>query len=338
MKKTLILMGLIFAIVAMAFRNASFYIPEIPAGWPKPVYDFQKKPLDSKKIALGRRLFYDPILSKDSTISCASCHSPFNAFTHVDHNLSHGIQDRIGTRNSPVLFNLAWSKHFMWDGSVSNLDEQARTPICNPLEMDETMPGILKKLNADGKYPELFADAFASTTISENAVLQSLSQFMLTIISCNSKYDSVINGLKTFTDQEKKGYVLFKKNCASCHTEPLFTNGKFENNGLMIDDELNDWGRMKISGKQSDSLHFKVPTLRNIEYSYPYMHDGRFKTLGQVLNNYIRGIQHGPTLSPALKKGIYLTPDEKVDMVAFLLTLSDKEFLRDKRFSFFQNN
>ncbi|MFA6152977.1 MAG: cytochrome c peroxidase [Chitinophagaceae bacterium] len=200
--------------------------------------------------------------------------------------------------------------------------------------MDETIPGILKKLLADTKYPEQFADAFTSTTISENAVLQSLSQFMLTIISCNSKYDSVISGLKTFTDQEKKGYVLFKKNCASCHTEPLFTNGKFENNGLMIDEDLNDWGRMKISGKQSDSLRFKVPTLRNIEYSYPYMHDGRFKTLGQVLNNYTRGIQHGPTLSPALKKGIYLTPDEKVDMVAFLLTLSDKEFLRDKRFGF----
>lgn len=152
----------------------------------------------------------------------------------MDHNLSHGIKDRIGTRNSPALFNLAWSKHFMWDGSVSNLDEQARTPTCNPLEMDETIAGILKKLNTNTKYPELFADAFGSTTISENAVLQSSSQFMLTIISCNSKYDSVINGLKTFTDKEKKGYVLFKKNCASCHTEPLFTNGKFENNGLTM--------------------------------------------------------------------------------------------------------
>ena len=156
---------------------------------------------------------------------------------------------------------------------------------------------------------------------------------MLTMVSANSKYDKMRRGEEKFTKQESNGYKLFQKNCGACHAEPLFTNGQFENNGLSVDTTLNDFGQITVTHRQSDSLKFKVPTLRNIEFSYPYMHDGRFKNLSQVINNYIRGIQHGPTLSPKLKNGIYLSNTEKVDLMAFLLTLTDKEFLFNPAFS-----
>ena len=138
----------------------------------------------------------------------------------------------------------------------------------------------------------------------------------------------------TFTQQEQNGYLLFKKHCASCHTEPLFTNLQFENNGLPVDSILNDWGRMRITQKANDSLKFKVPTLRNIEFSFPYMHDGRFKKLSQVLNHYTNGIVHYSNLSQTLKQPIILTSNQKVDITAFLLTLTDKEFLFNKKFSY----
>lgn len=334
MKKLAVIGLFALLVVSAGFRKKSPGNFIVPDGWPKPAYNFRKRPLSDKKIQLGRLLFYDPILSKDSTISCASCHSPYNTFTHVDHNLSHGINGRIGTRNSPVLINLAWSQNFMWDGAVRHLDEQAQKPICNPLEMDETMDEVVARLQASSRYASLFADAFGNKGITSQHLQQSLSQFMLTLVSANSKYDKVMRGEDQFNENEANGYTLFKKNCSACHSEPLFTNGGFENNGLALDESLNDEGKMKISHNNSDSLKFKVPTLRNIEYSGPYMHDGRFKSLGMVLNNYIRGIQQSPTLSPRLQRGIYLSVNEKADLIAFLLTLSDKSFLTDQRFGY----
>jgi cytochrome c peroxidase len=150
---------------------------------------------------------------------------------------------------------------------------------------------------------------------------------MLTLVSANSKYDKVMQEQETFTAQEKNGYIIFKNNCGTCHTEPLFTNTKFANNGLPIDTVLKDFGRMKITNNAADSLLFKVPTLRNIEYSFPYMHDGRFKKLSQVINHYTNDIQASATLSSALKRPITLSANDKVDLIAFLLTLSDKEFV-----------
>ncbi|GAA4468787.1 cytochrome c peroxidase [Nemorincola caseinilytica] len=324
--------GLLVLLVALAgFRKKEKVQPGIPQRWPAPAYDLGDAPLSEKKIQLGRLLFYDPILSRDSTISCASCHSPYNAFTHVDHSLSHGIDGRIGTRNSPVLVNLAWSTTLMWDGSITHLDEQAATPISNPLEMDESMPHIVQKLQANDAYRRLFRDAFGRRGITDKNVLRALSQFMLTLVSANARYDSVKRGEAEFTESEARGYALFTRHCSACHTEPLFTSNGFENNGLAVDDSLHDIGRMKITHLGSDSLKFKVPTLRNIAQSPPYMHDGRFKTLGQVLNNYIMGIQQSPTLNPRLQKGIYLTAVQKADLVAFLYTLSDHAFLSDPR-------
>ena len=299
---------------------------EYPSNWPKPVYDFSKNPLTKAGIELGRKLFYDPILSRDSTVSCSNCHLSFTAFTHVDHAVSHGIQDRIGTRNSLALSNLAWSRHFMWDGAVNHLDMQALAPIAHPAEMDENIAHVVQKLRRSLPYPTLFLRAFGDSLVSGEHVLKAIAQFELTLVSANSRYDRVQSGAEQFTEQEQNGYRLFQKNCASCHTEPFFTNQGFEKNGLPVDTFFNDFGRMMVTQNPVDSLKFKVPTLRNIEFSYPYMHDGRFKKLREVVQYYAQ--------SPTFEGKITLTPNERVDLVAFLLTLTDKEFLFNKDFGY----
>ncbi|MBS1586399.1 MAG: c-type cytochrome [Bacteroidetes bacterium] len=334
MKKLLVLAVLVSFVCLVSFKRHGDPLMPYPKGWPKPVYDFKKNPLSIKKVELGRVLFYDPILSRDSTISCNGCHSQYMMFAHTDHALSHGIAGKLGTRNAPGLFNLAWGKSFMWDGSVASLDMQPRSPITNPVEMDENIPHVLAKLQSNQQYRALFYDAYSDSVIKEGMLLGALSQFMLIMVSANSKYDSVQRGESVFTAAEARGYAIYKAKCSACHTEPLFTNEKFENNGLAVDRELSDIGKMKASYAVDDSLKFKVPSLRNIQYTYPYMHDGRFKNLNQVLNNYIMGIQQSPTLNKRLRRGIYLSDAQKADLVAFLYTLSDKEFVKDPRFSF----
>jgi len=327
-----------YAIVFLCFFLFAFVIKEslftVPEYFPIPVYDFSKNPLTENKILLGRTLFYEPMLSKNNTISCESCHSPFSAFTHIDHTLSHGIHDSIGTRNSPALMNLAWQKYFMWDGAVNNLDMQALAPISHPSEMGSSINEVVEKLNTSEKYRKLFYKAYGDNTATGEKTLKAISQFMLTLVSANSKYDKVMRRESNFTEQEANGYLLFKNNCASCHTEPLFTNGNFENNGLPMDLLLEDIGRMKVTSNKNDSLKFKVPSLRNIEYSYPYMHDGRFKKLSEVLNHYTNGIQPSKTLATQLKHGIQLSSNEKVDIITFLLTLSDNEFVFNPKFQY----
>lgn len=321
------------AFIPSGLHKITFFKPD---GWPKPVYNFAKNPLTEEGFQLGRKLFYDPILSRDSTISCSSCHLQATGFTHVDHALSHGIDERFGTRNSPALMNLAWSKTFMWDGGVNHLEVQAVAPITNILEMDETMAHVVEKLNASSNYKKLFSMAFGDSIITGQKLLLAIAQFAVQLTSYQSKYDRFMRHEAggELSEQEKNGLALFRKNCASCHKEPLFTTGNFENNGLSQDYFLKDIGRMKITGKAADSLKFKVPTLRNIQFTQPYMHDGRFKKLADVLNHYTSGIKQSPTLSKQLNEPIQLTPNEKIDIIAFLYTLTDKEFLFDPRFSF----
>jgi cytochrome c peroxidase len=325
---------LFLILVVCAFQIAKEPLFQTPANWPKPTYDFNKNPLTADKVELGRHLFYDPILSKNNQISCASCHSPFTAFTHVDHDLSHGIDDRIGTRNSPALMNLAWHSSFMWDGAINHLDMQALAPISHPDEMGETIESVVKKLQHTTAYPAMFKKAFGDSAITGEHTLKAISQFMLTLVSSNSKYDSVMRKQTQFTMQEKNGYALFQKNCSSCHAEPLFTNLQFENNGLAVDTTLNDYGRMRITKNKQDSLKFKVPTLRNIEFSFPYMHDGRFKTLSAVLKHYTNGVKQSQSLSVHLQKPIVLSSNDKVDLTAFLLTLTDKSFLFNSKYAY----
>ena len=313
-------------------KDNHFFNP--PDYFPKPVYNFEQPPLDSNKIELGRILFYDPILSKDNTISCASCHSPFNAFAHTDHDLSHGIFDSIGNRNAPALFNLAWQKTFMWDGAINHLDMQALAPISHPSEMGSNINEVIKKLNESKAYKKLFLNAFQDSTISTSKILKALSQFQLTLVSSNTKYDKVKMGKETFTEQEKNGYQLYKNNCASCHSEPFFSNYNFENNGLPIDQTLNDMGRYVITQNENDKRKFKVPSLRNLSFTYPYMHDGRFMTLKEVINHYTSGIEYSETLSLQFNESIELSSNEKVDLISFLLTLNDKDFVFNKKHQF----
>jgi len=332
MKKSIALL-LIISLSLSAYKVIGTIDFIVPKGWPKPAYDFTKNPLTTEKIELGRALFYDPILSCDSTVSCATCHSQYAAFTHTDHPFSHGIDNRLGKRNAPSLINLAWNTSFMWDGAVSHLDMQALAPISNPDEMGESLKHVVSKLQHNHIYPRLFYNAFGDSSITGEHTLKAISQFMLTLVSCNSKYDSVMRKEATFTVQEQKGYTLFQANCASCHREPLFTNNKFENNGLPIDTSLNDIGRMRITQDSANYLQFKVPTLRNIQFSLPYMHDGRFIRLQQVLNHYTNGIAQSKSLSKQLQKPIILTTYEKEEIITFLYTLSDKDFITNKEFS-----
>ena len=332
MKKTgliLVLLSLFF----MAFRSVDLIFPT-PESFPTPVYNFQKNPLTTEKIELGRALFYDPILSKDSSVSCSSCHSSYNAFAHIDHDLSHGIHDSIGTRNAPALMNLAWQSNFMWDGSSNHLDVQPLAPISSSREMDEKIEHVVYKLQHSSRYPSLFAGAFGDSVITGERVLLAIAQFQLTLISSNSKYDSVKAGKASFSVMESNGYALFQKNCNSCHAEPLFSDYKFRNNGLAVDSTLKDYGRYSVTHQQKDSLLFKTPTLRNIEYTYPYMHDGRFHRLNEVLNHYTSGIVHSSTLDKQLQYPVVLTSNEKVDLIAFLLTLSDRTFVFNTKFSY----
>ena len=323
MKSMLLLFLVGFAVVFDSTKVAF----NTPTHFPEPIYNFDKNPLTNAKINLGRALFYDGLLSKDGTISCASCHSPYNAFAHTDHDLSHGINNNIGTRNAPALFNLAWQNSFMWDGAINHLDVQALAPISHPDEMGEDLIEVIAKLTRSKIYSKLFEKAFQDDEITGEHTLKALSTFQLALVSANAKYDKVKLGRTNFTNQELKGYSIYKSLCSDCHKEPLFSSYNFENNGLFVDTTLNDFGKGSISKQPSDSLKFKVPSLRNLSYTYPYMHDGRFQTIKEVLKHYSGNKFQSKTLSEKLKKPYDLSGNKKADLTAFLLTLNDSSFV-----------
>lgn len=306
---------------------------KVPDGFPQPVYNFQGNTVTEAGFKLGRKLFYDPILSRDNTISCATCHQQASAFAHTEHRFSHGIDDLLGTRNSPGLYNIAWYPSFMWDGGINHLELQPTGPIGNPVEMDETLPNVVAKLSALSAYRQMFKDAFGSDTITTQRMFRAMAQFMGMMVSANSKYDQYMRGEVTLTASESNGLSLFTAKCSSCHPAPLFTDFQFRNNGLAVDPTLNDSGRAHITLDALDLHKFKTPSLRNVELSPPYMHDGRFFSLEQALNHYTTGIVNSPTLAPELASGIAMTAQEKADIIAFLKTLTDRTFTTDHRFS-----
>tara|TARA_B110000495_G_C22975670_1_gene573030 strand:+ start:449 stop:1471 length:1023 start_codon:yes stop_codon:yes gene_type:complete len=332
--RVLFVIALPFVLIGFSLIDLDKKIFQYPASWPKPHYNFDNNPLNKVQIELGRKLFYDPILSANNSISCASCHLSYTAFTHVDHALSHGINDSIGTRNSPVLINLAWNELFMWDGAVNNIEVQALAPISHPAEMGEEINHLIKKLQKDKNYPLRFYKAYGDSLITSQHILKSIAQFQLTLVSANAKYDKVKRGDEEFNPQEFKGYELFLKHCNGCHSEPLFTNGQLASNGLSIDTNLKDVGRFAITQANDDSLKFKIPTLRNIEFSQPYMHDGRLNSLSKVLKHYASEISTSQNLKSDLKDNLPLSAKDRVDLVAFLLTLTDKEFLFNPNYSY----
>lgn len=307
-----------------------FYIPE---GFPAPVYGFENNPVSREGFDLGRKLFYDPILSRDSSTSCGSCHQQFVAFAHADHRLSHGINDLLGTRNTPGLFNMAWMPEFMWDGGVNHLEIQPLAPIANPVEMDEDVTQVIFKLQRQESYRQLFKNAFGSDSITTQLMLRAMAQFMGSMISANSKYDAYRTGKGTLSSSELNGLSLFRTHCSSCHAEPLLSDFSYRNNGLDVSYAA-DPGRAAITFLPQDSGKFKVPSLRNVVLTYPYMHDGRYQNLNQVMDHYSSGILAGSALDPLLPAGgLQLSSQEKADILAFLNTLTDYQFISDRRFA-----
>ena len=341
MKITTTISLLLLVLLATAFINnppapkLTYLKLVIPKGWPKPTTNiFASNPLTEEGFQLGRKLFYDGKLSKDGNFSCASCHQQFAAFATYDHDLSHGFDNSFTTRNAPGLFNLAWKKELHWDGGINHIEIQPLTPITASNEMAETLSDIIKKLQADTAYQRLFKTAFADGRINSQHLLKALAQFTGSIQSYNSKYDKVKRGEDSFTISEQMGYESFKASCNNCHKEPLFTDNSFRNTGLKTNGKLFDLGRMGITGNPEDSLKFRVPSLRNVSLTFPYLHDGRLYTLGKVIDHYRNGIDTSqPTLDPLLKKGIAISNQQKVDLLSFLRTLTDNVMVKDPRFA-----
>lgn len=306
----------------------------IPPNWPAIQYLLDSNQLTKEGIALGRRLFYDGRLSRDGNFPCASCHQPFAAMANFEHNFSHGFNNQFTTRNAPGLANLAWQRAFNWDGGITHLDLQPLHPLTAPNEMAENLDTIIYKLKRDTSYRRMFADAFDSPLINTQRITKALSQFLLTLISADSKYDRVMAGKDSFNLPQRLGYAMFKeKKCNACHVEPLFTDFSYRNNGLMLDTTINDYGRMMVTHQLQDSLKFKVPSLRNVMQTFPYMHDGRLYSVYDVLDHYNQKMVVGPTTDPLLKNKIPLSNYEKGQLVAFLMTLTDSSFLKNEHYT-----
>ena len=330
----LTLLIILSGIAWIGFSNAPHPISfKVPKGWPTPVYDFKNNPLTQEGIALGKQLFYDGQLSKNGKISCGSCHQQYSAFATYDHALSHGYNNGQTTRNAPSLQNLAWQKTFMADGGVNDLQLQPLMHITAPNEMGESIENVIRKLKTDTHYTNLFKAAFGDALINTERLGKALSQFMLTLVSANSKYDQMIRGEASFILPEQLGYEIFQKKCVSCHPPPFFTDFNFRNIGLPIDNFLKDKGRMKITNNPKDSLLFKVPSLRNIAITAPYEHDGRFNSLLNVLEHYRKNMVLGPTTDSLLKNRIPLSNFEIGQIRAFLNTLTDSSFLQEPKFA-----
>lgn len=305
----------------------------LPATFPPPNYTFTDNPITEEAFQLGRKLFYDGRLSLDGNFPCASCHQQIAVFGTYEHDRSHGYGSSHTLRNAPPLFNLAWQKELHWDGKYKSLYSEATQPILTHSEMAGNFPQIIYRLQHDAEYRRMFMAAFGNPMVTEDRILKALAQFTGNITSSTSKYDRYKQGTAQLTGGELNGYQLYKTNCATCHPEPMFTDYSYRNIGLPVDPELQDYGRMRVTGASEDSLKFKVPSLRNVNLTANYMHDGRFNTLLQALNHYTAGIQSSPTLDPLLVNKVSLTNTEKSDLISFLKTLSDSTMLNDARYS-----
>lgn len=306
-----------------------------PDNFPDPVYTFENNPVTEKGFQLGKRLFFDPILSADNTISCGTCHIQSLAFADVPlHGVSVGINGLTGTRNAPPLANLAFKPEFFWDGGVTHLDFAPLNAIESEFEMGSKIKDVVAKLNAHSEYPELFREAFGTEKVTTPYLLHALSQFMNRMISNQSPYDQYIAGKAVLSELEIKGMHLFEEHCVSCHDGILFTDFTYRNNGL--DTTFADPGRARITTFADDLGKFQVPSLRNVGATAPYMHDARFRTLQEVLDHYSEGVLDGKNLDPALKNGtqlgIPLDHTDKTAIIAFLKSLTDQEFLNDPLF------
>ena len=308
------------------------YAPVIPEGWPQPAYNFSGNPVTYDGFTLGRYLFYETVLSDDTTTSCGTCHQPVFGFTNgPSHILSHGVHDLLGKRNAPALFNLTWSPKLMWDGAVNNLENQPLAPLSNPVELNINISKAVMRLATMQKYKDLFKKAYGDTVVNSQRILKAFAQFMGLLVSYQSKYDKVKKGEDSFTASENNGYAVFKTNCAHCHSEPLFSDYTLRNKGLPLN-AYKDSGQYLITANPLDIYKFKVPSLRNLGFTSPYMHDGRFSTIEDVLTFFTTGVANTQNLDPFMAQPHPISTQEKSDLITFLNTLNDYKFVSDERF------
>ncbi|MDA2924006.1 cytochrome-c peroxidase [Acidobacteria bacterium AH-259-L09] len=296
--------------------------PEIPLGLDLYMPVPEDNPLTRDKVELGRKLFSDPILSQDKTLSCAGCHRPERAFTD-GRAVSQGVFDRKGTRSVPTLVNRGYGGAFFWDGRISSLEEQVLQPIQDPKEMDMTLEEVVARLKQREDYRHRFREALG-TEINAEGLAKALASYVRTILSGDSAFDRYMNGERVaLSERERQGLRIFrgKGNCTACHVGPNFTDERFHDTGIAWrDGQLLDPGRFAVTGKEQDRGAFKTPTLREIEHTAPYMHDGSLETLKDVIDFYDRGGNPNPYLDPELRR-LALTAEEKKALLAFLRSL-----------------
>lgn len=315
------------------YEPVSYDNPElslnIPVGFPALNNSFYTNKPTKYGVELGEKLFNEKRFSADNTISCASCHKQSSAF--ADNNIQAiGIEGRIGLRNTPPVQNLAFMKFYNWDGSKLSLENQPIVPIITHEEMDSSILEVIGKIQNDTSYKTLFQKTFGDENITPERIYKSIAQYEYTLISANSKYDKVMrNEGTTFTESETQGYLVFQQKCSGCHSTELFTDQSFRNIGFPINPNSNEAGRARVTGNMQEYMSFRVPSLRNVEYTAPYGSFGQFATLKDVLDYFDNGVLDADNLDPVFKnndKRIPLTEQEKGYLISFMKTLSDGSF------------
>ncbi|PTD16511.1 cytochrome-c peroxidase [Flavobacterium columnare] len=311
------------------FNNPEIFI-ETPKYFPLLNGFFLKNKPTKYGVQLGEKLFNDKRLSSNNSISCASCHIQENAFTDKK-TKAIGILGRVGLRNTPPIQNLAFMNFYMWDGNELELEHQPIVPIITKEEMGSSILEIITKIQGDKEYQELFKKTYGEDKITQEKIFKSIAQYEYTLVTSNSKYDQVMKKDQDFTPNEKKGYETFKQKCANCHATELFTDQSFRNIGFPINPDKDEVGRARVTGKKEDIQAFRVPSLRNIQYTAPYGSFGQFASLKEVLDYFDKGVLDADNLDPILKKKnnkIALTEEEKTNLIHFMNTLSDPTFVK----------
>ena len=308
---------------------------QVPAGFPagSPA---TRAPADNAlteaRAQLGKRLFFDKQLSRTRAVACATCHLPEHAFSDPK-PVSAGVDGRLGTRNAPALVNLAWGDSFFWDGRIATLEEQAGKPIEHPDEMDLPLADAVARIDADASYTQAFAAAYGGP-VTEESLRKAIASFVRVLVSGDSPYDRHLRGDDGgFGEAERRGEEIFRGEtggCFHCHPVGMLTNEGFFNNGSAVDG--GDTGRQMVTNRTGDAGKFKVPALRNVEVSAPYMHDGSLATLEDVIDHYDGGGNGHPATDPSIEP-LGLSAADKADLLAFLRALTDRTFLADPRWA-----